>query len=140
MIGAFLTPQFRRFLLTGGVAAGVNLGSRYLFDRVLPFGAAVVLAYLCGMITAYVLARRYVFTAGQRRHLESSLRFALVNVLGIAQTSIVSIGLADFVFPALGLWWHAHDLAHLAGVAAPVFTSFIAHRHFTFAEQRQSQP
>ena len=132
MIETFLSAQFRRFLMTGGFAAGVNLGSRYLLNRVLPFGVAVVVAYLLGMLTAYLLARKYVFTDSQRRHLKSSLRFALVNVLGIIQTSVVSLGLANHVFPALGFSWHASDFAHLAGVAAPVFTSFVAHQRFTF--------
>jgi putative flippase GtrA len=132
MIKMFLTPQFRRFLMTGGFAAAVNLGSRYLLDRVFPFVTAVVLAYLLGMLTAYVLARRFVFTDSQRHHLDSSLRFALVNVLGLLQTTVVSIGLANHLFPALGFSWHAHDVAHLAGVAAPVFTSFVAHQRFTF--------
>jgi len=128
----FLTAQFRRFLVTGGIAALVNLGSRYALNRVLPFVAAVVLAYLLGMVTAYVLARKYVFTESQRRHVDSSARFALVNLLGIAQTTIVSVGLADYLFPAIGFEWHAHDLAHLFGVGAPVFVSFVAHQRFTF--------
>jgi putative flippase GtrA len=132
MIKLFLSPQFRRFLVTGGLAAGVNLGSRYLLNRVMPFGVAVVLAYLLGMVTAYLLARKYVFTDSQRHHLDSSLRFALVNVVGIAQTTLVSIGLAEHVFPAVNFTWHAHDVAHLAGVVAPVFTSFVAHQRFTF--------
>lgn len=133
MIGQYLTPQFRRFLLTGGLAACVNVGSRMLFDVLLPYTAAITLAYLCGMATAYLLARRFVFTETQRRHRESTVRFAVVNALGFLQTWSVSLVLGNHLLPALGLVTHAHDLAHLIGVGAPVFTSFAAHRYWTFA-------
>lgn len=132
LIDEFLTPQFRRFLITGGIAACVNVGSRMLYDRFMPYSAAIVLAYLSGMFTAYLLARKYVFSDSERRHGESSFRFAIVNVFGVLQTWLVSIALGDHVLPAIGVTAHAHDLAHLAGVAAPVFTSFIAHRRWTF--------
>ena len=132
VIGEFLTPQFRRFLVTGGIAACLNVGSRMLYDRVLPYSAAIVLAYLSGMATAYLLARRYVFTETDRRHWESTFRFAIVNAFGLLQTWLVSIGLGDHVLPGLGITTHAHDLAHLAGVAAPAFTSFVAHKYWTF--------
>jgi putative flippase GtrA len=134
----FLSPQFRRFLVTGGIAAGVNLSSRLAFSRVAPVWVAVVLAYLCGMATAYVLARRYVFTENQSRVVDSSLRFALVNLLGIAQTTVVSVVLGDHVFPAFGWIRHAHDIAHPIGVAAPVFVSFIAHRRWTFGRRHEA--
>ena len=132
VIGEFLTPQFRRFLVTGGIAASINIGSRMLFNMFVPYSAAIVLAYLTGMATAYLLARRFVFTESKRHHVESSFRFAIVNVFGILQTWLVSIALGDHVLPAVGITSHAHDLAHIVGVAAPVFTSFIAHRRWTF--------
>jgi putative flippase GtrA len=133
VIGEFLTPQFRRFLITGGIAACVNVGTRMIYDMFMPYSAAIVLAYLSGMLTAYLLARRYVFTDSERKHSESSFRFAIVNVFGVLQTWLVSIALGDHVLPAIGITSHAHDLAHMAGVAAPVFTSFVAHRRWTFA-------
>jgi putative flippase GtrA len=132
VIGALLTPQFRRFLVTGGIAAGVNLGSRLLYGLVVPYSEAIVLAYLSGMAVAYLLARRFVFLETERGHAQSSLRFAIVNVFGICQTWVVSMWLGEHLLPVLGVTAHAHDLAHVAGVAAPVFTSFAAHRRWTF--------
>jgi putative flippase GtrA len=132
VIGGFLTAQFRRFLLAGGLAACVNVGSRMAFDRFMPYTAAIALAFCLGLTTAYVLTRTFVFTDSQRRHSEASFRFAVVNVLGFAQTWLVSIGLGDYVLPSLGVTSHAHDVAHVIGVATPVFTSFIAHRNWTF--------
>jgi len=128
----FLTPQFRRFLITGGIAAGVNIGSRVLYDMFMPYSLAIVLAHFTGMATAYLLARRYVFTESKRQHLEGSIRYAIVNVAGVAQTWLVSMILAEYALPALGVIDHAHDIAHVIGVGAPVFTSFAAHRYWTF--------
>ena len=132
VIDEFLSARFRRFILAGGLAACVNLGSRMVFDQFMPYAAAIALAYCTGMATAYVLTRKYVFNETQRTHSEASLRFVVVNALGFAQTWIVSIGLGDYVFPSLGLTSHAHDLAHLIGVGVPVISSFIAHRYWTF--------
>lgn len=133
MIRVFASAQFRKFLVSGGIAAGVNVGSRALYQTMVSFPLAVVLAYLTGMITAYSLARKFVFTESQRSHTEASVRFFVVNLFGIAQTTAVSIGLARYVFPAVGMTFHAEDVAHLVGVATPVFTSFVAHRSWTFA-------
>jgi putative flippase GtrA len=104
-----------------------------VYDRFMPYSAAILVAYLTGMATAYLLARRYVFTDSLRGHGESTFRFAVVNAFGILQTWLVSIALGDHLLPAIGVTSHAHDLAHLVGVATPVFTSFIAHRRWTFS-------
>jgi putative flippase GtrA len=131
-----MTSQFLRFLLTGGVAAGVNLASRYLLNLVMSFELAVVLAYLIGMITAYVLARLFVFAASGRSVASEFGRFTITNAFALALVWIISVGLARLVFPATGFTWHANDVAHLIGVAAPAITSYFGHRAFTFAPSR----
>ena len=57
----FLNAQFATFLLTGGIAACVNIASRWVFERAVSYEAAVALAYLAGMVTAFLLARLFVF-------------------------------------------------------------------------------
>ena len=53
--------QFQLFVLTGGAAAFVNVLSRIGFSMLFRFELAVA-ACSVGMVTAYILARRYVFT------------------------------------------------------------------------------
>ena len=65
MIGAFKSRQFVMFLITGGLATAVNFGSRILYNQWMGFSAAIVLAYITGMITAFVLARIFVFQDNQ---------------------------------------------------------------------------
>ncbi len=128
--------QFVRFVLTGGLAALVNIGSRFLVSMVMPFAWAVAIAYLIGMITAYVLARLFVFeTSGQTA--SEFTRFSLVNLLSLAQVWLVSVGLEAWLFPTIGFHWNAELLAHVIGVLSPVATSYFLHRAFTFRVSKQ---
>ena len=120
--------RFVAFLLTGGLAALVNILSRIGFEWLLrhedigpatAYGGAVILAYLVGMTTAFTLARAFVFAgSGRAIHVEYG-RFALVNVAALAQVWIVSMLLARLVFPAIGLTWNAETIAHVIGVFEP---------------------
>jgi putative flippase GtrA len=111
--------QFVRFLSTGGFAAAVNLFSRYQLNKVLSFEIAVALSYLIGMVTAYALARAFVFEASGRSVAAEFKRFAIINVFSLAFVWSISVALARHVFPAIGFQWHADDIAHFIGVGAP---------------------
>lgn len=126
------SPQFMKFLLAGGVAAGVNFGSRIVFNLWMPFSAAIVVAYIAGMITAFILTKAFVFTESERPTWHSAVLFTLVNVVAVLQTWAVSVGLAYYVLPWLGVSWHAKEIAHFVGVVVPVFTSYIGHKKLTF--------
>jgi putative flippase GtrA len=132
VIGAFKSRQFLLFLLTGGIAAAVNFGSRILFSHWLSYSAAIVLAYLVGMTTAFILARLFVFKSGQQALHQSALYFVLVNAVAALQTWAVSMGLVLYVLPALGVARYAAELAHAVGVVVPVFTSYLGHKHLSF--------
>jgi putative flippase GtrA len=129
-----VNSQFLRFLATGGFAALVNLACRYLLNKFMSFEAAVALAYLVGMTVAYVLARLFVFEASGRSRAAEFQRFALVNVFSLVLVWSISVGLAKFLFPAIGFTWHAEDVAHFIGVAAPAAASFVAHKFYTFSK------
>lgn len=123
--------RFATFVVTGGIAATANLLSRWLLSRVLAYPFAVTLAYLVGTVTAYLLARAWVFAPTGDPHREIA-RFAAVNAVGFLVVLAVSVALADRVLPAIGWRWHPDDVAHLAGVASPILLSYYAHKHFSF--------
>lgn len=125
--------RFLRFLAAGGAAALVNVASRVVYQFATSYEVAIVLAYLTGMTTAYLLNRAFVFAPSGRGVREEYARFALVNVVALAQVWVVSVGLARLVFPALGMTWHADTLAHVIGVLVPAVTSYFGHKHLTFA-------
>ena len=125
--------RFVLFVLAGGTAAIVNILSRIALNWLMPYEVAIIVAYLCGMTTAYLLNRYFVFAASGRGVASEYTRFALVNLAAVAQVWIVSVGLARLAFPAIGFTWHAETVAHVIGVAIPVFTSYFGHKHFSFA-------
>jgi putative flippase GtrA len=127
-----LSTQFIRFVLAGGIAAAANFGSRFMFSAWMPYPAAITCAYLVGMAVAFALMRRYVFSASGEPMLPQVVKFSIVNVLALVQTLVVSLVLARWVLPAVGMEQHVESIAHLIGVAVPVFTSFIGHRQATF--------
>ena len=127
-------PPFVRFLALGGFSAGVNLVSRFALQPVLGFEAAVVVAYLIGMVVAYNLFRVFVFGATQRGIATEAWRFSLVNLVALALVWTISVGLARGLFPALGWTWYADDLAHFVGVLSPAVTSWIGHKRYTFSK------
>jgi putative flippase GtrA len=132
VIKSFASRQFVTFLVTGGIAAAVNFASRIVYNVWVDFSTAVVLAYLTGMVTAFVLARLFVFRDTTQPLHRSVLFFGLVNILAIAQTWLVSMVLAYYVLPGLGVRRYASELAHAAGVVTPVFTSYLGHRRWSF--------
>jgi len=131
--------RFLRFLMSGGLAAIVNVASRHLLSAVMPFRWAIIVAYLFGMSTAWLLSRLFVFERTRRRWVDEYGRFALINVVAAAQVWLISVGLAEFMFPAVSFNFHPEDVAHVVGVAVPAFTSYLGHKHFTFASDGRKQ-
>jgi putative flippase GtrA len=128
----FMSREFLVFLLTGGFAAAVNWGSRIVYNLWMPYSAAIAVAYVTGMITAFILAKLFVFKKSTQSTGKSVLFFTIVNLVAVLQTWAVSVGLAYYLFPRLGLNWHDRDIAHLIGVAVPVFTSYVGHKKLSF--------
>ena len=127
-----LTPEFLRFLIAGGIAAGANFGSRFLFSMFLDYGFAVFFAYLVGMLVAFLLMRGHVFDAKSGPLAPQVAKFVGVNVVAVLQTLVISLVLAHWLLPSLGIVEHAEALAHLVGVLVPVVTSYFGHKLLTF--------
>jgi putative flippase GtrA len=134
MIDAFASKQFVGFLLTGGAAAADNFGSRILLNRWMDYSAAIVVAYLIGMATAFVLARLFVFKQSTQAFHRSAGFFVLINVFAIFQTWLVSIILARHMLPAFGVNRFVPEIAHAIGVMVPVFSSYLGHKRWSFRQ------
>jgi putative flippase GtrA len=127
-----VSSQFVRFLLAGIAAATLNVVARVALDLVVPFEAAVAFSYGIGMSAAFGFNRWMVFTHAKTRWHVQYGRFAMINAIAFAQVWLVSVGLDRFVFPAIGLTWHAATIAHVIGVSCPLLTSYFGHRHYSF--------
>jgi putative flippase GtrA len=127
-----MSPQFLRFLVAGGIAAAVNVGSRVVYDRWTSYSVAIVLAYVTGMITAFLIARAFVFPGGKNSTARSATFFVIVNALAVLQTWSISLVLAGYVLPGIGVRRFVPEIAHMVGVAVPVFTSYVGHKQWSF--------
>lgn len=132
MLKQFRSKQFMMFLLVGGFAASVNFGSRIIYNHWIDFSASVVAAYITGMITAFMLSRLFVFTESTQTVRHSIIYFVLVNLIAVLQTLAISLFLAYYALPALGVTHFIKEISHAVGVIVPVFTSYLGHKHWSF--------
>ncbi|CAA0088124.1 Uncharacterised protein [Halioglobus japonicus] len=134
-----MSTRFIRFLLAGGLAAVVNFGSRFFYNIFVDFSTAVVLAFITGLTTGYLLNKRYVFTTSGNSVVQEVIWFVVINLLALAQTWGLSVYLVQLLPEYIttdgpgGVALIA-ALAHGAGVLLPVFTSYIGHKYLTFRE------
>ncbi len=132
MIQSFLSKEFLGFLIAGGIAATVNFLSRIYFNQFYSFSVSVVFAYLLGMLTAFILARVFVFNKSSQSIGRSVVIFSLVNVLALTQTWLISMGLNYYVLPRLGVERFVPEISSAIGIIFPVFTSYLGHKYWSF--------
>lgn len=125
-------PQFIIFLITGGISALINFLSCLLYQQYWNFSISVVLSYLTGMISAFFLAKIFVFKASCTSVTRSIFLFTLINILGLIQTLGVSLGFRWYLLPMIGVVDHSHEIAHGIGVAIPMFSSYFGHKFYSF--------
>lgn len=130
---AFSTTQVFRFLIAGTFAAFVNWVARIALSVFLPFEASILLAYIIGMSTGYVLYARYVYVDRQVRSdtWRSVGVFLIVNVLSaglVLGLSIVFLSGLSALFPTFVAEALAHGFAMVIGAVA----NYIAHSRITF--------
>jgi putative flippase GtrA len=128
-----------RFLLAGGLAALINFGSRFVYNLFVDFSTAVVLAFITGLTTGYLLNKKYVFTSSANTVVQEIGWFVLINLLALAQTWGLSVYLVQVLPGYLSTDTQARRelveaVAHGAGVLLPVFTSYLGHKYLTFRE------
>ncbi|MBK9081371.1 MAG: GtrA family protein [Rhizobiales bacterium] len=133
-----MSSEIARFLVCGGAAAAINWLARIALSVVMPFPAAVALAYAIGMAAGFALYREVVWPQGRAAVAGQALRFLAVNALG----ALVTLAVAMLARAALS---HALDSAlaeaagHAVGIAVGALSNFHAHARFTFARPVSSQ-
>ena len=127
-----------RFLLAGGIASLLNWLVRFPLSAVLPFEAAVALAYGAGMVVGFALYRSWVFP-GSRLPLGAQLgRFLGVNAAGLGVVILAAAALVP-VFAWRGFLPApaAEGLAHGLAIVLGAVVNFAGHRALTFARRRR---
>jgi putative flippase GtrA len=128
----FANQQFIKFIAVGGFAALINFLSRIALNEFVSFRWAVFLAYMLGMLTAYILSRMFVFDKSGHGTAVELYKFALVNLFAVVQVWLISVGLAEYLFPAVNFNFYANEIAHIIGLSIPIISSFFGHKYYTF--------
>ena len=125
------------FILTGGLSAIINLASRIIISNFLRFEISVLISYFIGMITAYFLAKKYVFLNVKKSYKKSFPIFALVNLVAVLQTFFISKYIRIWLITIFNNLMMIDFVSHLCGVIFPIFSSFYGHKYITFGNSKK---
>jgi putative flippase GtrA len=132
LVAFYLTGQFGRFLLVGGVALVCHWLSRFAFNVFVSYAWAIVLAYLVGIAVAFMLNKIYVFPYSRRSLNFEMFFFFLVNIAAFPVVWAVAYVLGERVLAPLIPREPALALAHGFAITLPVFANYALHKLVTF--------
>ena len=128
-----------RFLIAGGSAAAVNWLARIALSLVIPFEAALLVAYVIGMVVGFWLYRVFVFRRSSGPLRGQLAVFLIVNAVGacavLAASAVVVAGFAalpDVPKPI------AEAIGHGIGIAIGAVSNYFGHRILTFGTSARS--
>lgn len=125
--------QFFLFIISGGIAAFINILSRAILSIFFDFKISIIYAYCVGMIVAYILSRKFVFLSNHSLS-KSFIAFTIINLIAIVQTYFISVWFKEIILPFFGVKLLIELISHAIGVAFPVFTSFVGHKYISFGK------
>ena len=121
-----------RFLLAGGFAAFVNWAARFPLNEIMPFSAAVLVAYGVGMVVGFFLYRLFVFEAHGGDARSQLWKFILVNAVGAVEVWLLALVFVHWLAPAVGWTLWVEPIAHAAAIGIGADPSYVGHRLLTF--------
>jgi putative flippase GtrA len=128
----YLSEQFGRFLIAGGLALVLHWLSRFVLSWYVGFGWAIVLAYAVGMLVAFVLNKIFVFPRSNRSLNFELFFFFFVNITAFPFVWIAAYVLGEWVFIRWMPQQVALAVAHGIAITFPVFVNFALHKFITF--------
>ena len=132
VVAFYLSAQFVRFLVVGGIALAFHWLSRFAFNSFMSYGWAIALAYGVGMIVAFVLNKIYVFPLSTRSLNFEMLVFFAVNIAAFPAVWLVAYVLGEWVLVRYMPPQLAFALAHGFAITLPVFANYALHKLITF--------
>jgi len=132
VVSLYVSMQFARFLLVGGVALVCHWLSRFAFNAFVSYGWAIVLAYGVGILVAFVLNKIYVFPFSGRSLNFEIFFFFLVNIAAFPFVWIIAYALGEWVLADRMPRELALAIAHGFAITLPVFANFALHKFITF--------
>lgn len=133
MIVHFFTRQFLGFVAVGGTAALLHWLARIAFSHWLPFSLAVVLAYVVGMLVAFLLNSFFVFQRSTRPRSRQARDFVIINLASFPVVWAASISL-ERALRTFGLVHYTEALAHAIAISLPMLATFLIYKFYAFKD------
>lgn len=138
MIRHFFTRQFLGFVAVGGTAALLHWLARIVLSLWLPFSLAVVLAYVVGMLVAFLLNSFFVFQRSTRPRALQARDFIIINLASFPLVWFAALQINSGL-QALG---PLHDagaryteaLAHAIAISLPMLATFLIYKFHAFKD------
>jgi putative flippase GtrA len=133
VIRLFLSRQFLGFLIAGGLAAFLHWLSRIVLSHWMPFPWAVAIAYIVGMIVAFVLNSFFVFPNSPKPKTRQARDFVIVNMTFFPVVWMASVLINNALLTA-GIANHTEEFSHAIAVVIPTFITFLIYKFFAFKD------
>jgi putative flippase GtrA len=119
------------------IGAAVNVSSRVLYGFYTGFGTSIVLAYLTGMMVAFVLTKLFAFDSRKSGKVKrEAVKFFMISMIAMT----VTWGVSEIALRLIIHFISENDLsktlretaAHIAGMGVGFFVNFFGHKLITF--------
>lgn len=119
--------QLWRYIIVGGIAAVVDIGSFSIFNLVWHwhYAIATTLSFTLGVITNYLLSRIWVFNTQAKINLKEFISFLIIGIIGWGLNVLTLYILIDL------LGTHSF-IAKLIATAITFLWNFLARKYITF--------
>lgn len=118
-----------KFLITGAIGLSVNLGVfRTLYVLGVPYLTGSISALLIAMVVGFVLQKYWTFE--ERSHERTRAQFMLYGMLSLCNLGVNTL-IVYLLVEHANLYYL---IAQAIGAGLVAFTSYLAYKHYIFAE------
>ena len=121
-----------RFLIAGGSASALNWLLRIGLSVFTPFGAAVVLAQIAGMIAGFLMYRLWVFRGARTSLATQLIGFVIVNGVTLIVVFFAALAGRALLLQMGAPVMLAEGTAHAIAIGLGAVTNFLGHREISF--------
>lgn len=124
--------QAVKFGMVGVINTLVDYGVFWLLNHWLPYHGAKVISYCCGMISSFILNRRFTFGDREAVTAVKGAKFVLVNLLSL----LVSLGVITLCVEVFHI---QESIANIISTPFSMAVNFVCNKLFVFASSKKEE-
>jgi putative flippase GtrA len=130
--------EFSRFFVTGILATIGNLTAVWISSQIISYSLALQAGLVVGFAISFSLGKFFAFRSNCIRRAPAELaRFTLVYAIGASLYWVIAMIVGIHIAPRLLPAREAGLVGAFVGASAMVITSYLGHRHFTYADRKK---